>query len=164
VLDIRSVTISTVSIPRCRTSHRREPDAAHAAQRNARRADRPASRPIRSTWTGRPSATPYARHLGYSMVVDGSVRMKVPANVAFQISILDGEGKRISPVHRNWLQLRPGEVLTCNGCHTRTAQNAKSHGRAGSFAAAYTGATGGAYAGADPTIAPQSGETIPGRA
>jgi hypothetical protein len=99
--------------------------------------------------------------LGYSMVEpDGSVRMKVPANVAFQISILDGEGKRMSPVHRNWLQLRPGEVLTCNGCHTRTAQNAKSHGRAGSFAPAYTGATAGAFAGADPTIAPQSGETM----
>jgi hypothetical protein len=107
-------------------------------------------------------ATNYMREiLGYSMVEpDGSVRMKVPANVAFQISILDGEGKRFSPVHRNWLQVRPGEVLSCNGCHVRAAQNPKAHGRAGLFAPVYAGATAGSFAGADPTLAPQSGETM----
>ena len=99
--------------------------------------------------------------LGYAMVEpDGSVRMKVPANVSFQISVLDAEGKRLSPVHRNWLQVRPGEVLACAGCHVRTAQNPKVHGRAGLFAAAYSGATGGSFAGADPALAPQSGETM----
>ena len=99
--------------------------------------------------------------LGYSMVEpDGSVRMKVPSNVAFQISVLDGEGKRYTPVHRNWLQVRPGEVLSCNGCHARAAQNPRSHGRAGLFAAAYAGATGGSFPGADPTLAPQTGETM----
>ncbi len=99
--------------------------------------------------------------LGYSMVEpDGSVRMKVPANVAFQISVLDGEARRYTPVHRNWLQVRPGEVLSCNGCHTRAAQNPRSHGRAGLFAAAYGGATGASFAGADPALAPQSGETM----
>jgi hypothetical protein len=99
--------------------------------------------------------------LGYAMVEpDGSVRMKVPANVAFQISVLDGEGKRYTPVHRNWLQVRPGEVLSCNGCHVRSAQNPRSHGRSGLFAAAYAGATGGSFPGADPTLAPQAGETM----
>jgi Hydrazine synthase alpha subunit middle domain/WD40-like Beta Propeller Repeat len=99
--------------------------------------------------------------LGYAMVEpDGSVRMKVPANVAFQISVLDGEGKRYTPVHRNWLQVRPGEVLACNGCHTRSAQNPRAHGRAGLFAAVYGGATGGSFPGADPTLAPQGGETM----
>ena len=36
---------------------------------------------------------------------------------------------------RNWLQVRPGETLTCNGCHTAcpTAQNPRSHGRQGLF-------------------------------
>jgi hypothetical protein len=168
VLDIRSVydfdgvdtatpNIATLANPSQRT----------AAQRAARfvRIEKAVSQPDRDTLkldNAAFGATPYMRDiLGYAMVEpDGSVRMKVPANVAFQISVLDAEGKRFSPVHRNWLQLRPGEVLTCNGCHTRTAQNAKSHGRAGSFAAAYNGATGGSFAGADPLIAPQSGETM----
>ena len=52
---------------------------------------------------------------------DGSVRMKVPANIAFQISLLDANGRRVSPPHRSWLQVRPGEVLECNGCHVRNA-------------------------------------------
>ncbi len=99
--------------------------------------------------------------LGYAMVEpDGSVRMKVPANVSFQISILDGEGKRYSPLHRNWLQVRPGEVLSCNGCHVRAAQNPRSHGRAGLFAPVYNGAAGGSFPGADPSLAPQAGETM----
>ncbi len=56
--------------------------------------------------------------LGYAPVEpDGSVKIKVPANVAFQFSILDANGRRISPVHTNWLQLRPGETRECNGCH-----------------------------------------------
>ena len=60
---------------------------------------------------------------------DGSVRMKVPANVAFQISVLDANGRRVSPMHRAWLSVRPGEVLECNGCHTRAAAVARTRGR-----------------------------------
>ena len=52
---------------------------------------------------------------------DGSVRMKVPANIAFQLSLLDANGRRVDAAHRAWLSVRPGEVLECNGCHTRTA-------------------------------------------
>lgn len=99
--------------------------------------------------------------LAYGMVEpDGSVRMKVPANVAFQLSILDADGRRISPLHRNWLQVRPGEVLSCNGCHVREAQLPRSHGRAGSFNAAWPGAAAGSFPGAAPTLAPQPGETM----
>ena len=76
---------------------------------------------------------------------DGSVRMKVPANVAFQISVLDANGRRFSPVHRSWLQVRPGEVLECNGCHVRNAATATTtpmvHGRKGLFNAVNAGAT-----------------------
>ena len=36
--------------------------------------------------------------------------IKVPANVAFQISVLDANGRRIRPIHAVWLQVRPGEV------------------------------------------------------
>jgi hypothetical protein len=94
---------------------------------------------------------------------DGSVKIKVPANVAFQISILDANGRRISPSHNNWLQVRPGEVLTCNGCHQpATAANPRSHGRSGLFNPVNKGAsaTGQAFPGTNPTFSPDAGETM----
>ena len=93
-------------------------------------------------------ATPYMREiLGYAPIQpDGSVVVQVPAYVAFQISILDANGRRISPVHDAWLQVTPGETVHCTGCHTPAAQQlplpgqtAQSHGRAGAFASAYAG-------------------------
>lgn len=92
--------------------------------------------------------TNYMREiLGYAPVQpDGSVVIQVPAYVAFQISILDSTGKRITPVHDAWLQVIPGETVHCNGCHTPAAQQtplagqtAISHGRAGTFNSAYAG-------------------------
>jgi len=96
---------------------------------------------------------------------DGSVKIKVPANVAFQISILDANARRIPrfATHANWLQVRPGEVLECNGCHQpATAQNPRSHGRSGLFASANPGAplTGQPFPGSDPTLSPDAGETM----
>ncbi len=77
--------------------------------------------------------------VGYSMIEpDGSVMMKVPANAALQISVLDGNGRRITARHQNWMQLRPGQLLECNGCHV--AQSGISHGRFDAFASAYPGA------------------------
>jgi len=110
-------------------------------------------------------ATNYMREiLAYAPIEpDGSVRIKVPANVAFQISILDSDGRRISPVHRNWLQVRPGEELKCNGCHqAATAQNLLSHGRSGTFASAYAGApsTGVPFSHTKATFSPNAGETM----
>ncbi len=58
---------------------------------------------------------------------DGSVKLKVPANVAFYISVLDATGKRIGQRHQNWLQLRPGEERECVGCHDE--DSAVAHGR-----------------------------------
>jgi len=88
----------------------------------------------------------------------------VPANVAFQFSILDANGRRISPIHTNWLQLRPGETRECNGCHTNAGnqQNPKSHGRAGLFNAVNTGApaTGQPFPGTTATMSPDQGETM----
>lgn len=85
--------------------------------------------------------------LGYVPIeADGSVRAKIPANVAFQISVLDANAQRIPtfPQHRAWLQLRPGEVLTCTGCHTSNSPaSATSHGRSGLFAPANPGDASG---------------------
>jgi hypothetical protein len=168
VLDIRSVyditgvdsatpNIATMANPALRTAN----------QRPARflRLEKAVSQPsdeVRDVDGSGFGASNFMREiLGYIAVEpDGSVRTKVPANVALTISVLDSNGRRISPVHRNWLQVRPGEVLSCNGCHTRTAQNPRVHGRAGLFNAAWAGASGGSFPGADPVLAPQAGETM----
>jgi hypothetical protein len=71
---------------------------------------------------------------------DGSVRVKVPANVPLAVSVLDSNGRRITPRHLNWLQVMPGQELKCNGCHD--PQSDLSHGRSDSFNAAYQGALG----------------------
>ncbi len=77
--------------------------------------------------------------LGYVPVEpDGSVVAKVPANVPLAISVLDRDGRRITSRHQNWLQVMPGEVLTCNGCHV--TQSGVSHGRKAAFASAWAGA------------------------
>ena len=77
--------------------------------------------------------------IGYAPIEpDGSVRVKVPANIPFAISVLDKDGKRITSRHQNWLQLRPGEVMNCSGCHT--ANSGTSHGRVDAFNSLYNGA------------------------
>ena len=99
--------------------------------------------------------------LGYVPVQpDGSVRVKVPANVALDISILDLNGRRIGPRHNNWLQVLPGEVLECNGCHDPTSTS--SHGRANLFASVNPGAptTGQPFPNTEPTLFADMGETM----
>ena len=92
---------------------------------------------------------------------DGSVRMKIPGNIAFQLALLDANGRRIGS-HGSWLSLRPGEVFECTGCHVRNGQAPRSHGRKGSFNAFYTGAsaTGAAFPGTVNTISPEMGDTM----
>jgi hypothetical protein len=80
--------------------------------------------------------------MGYAPIEpDGSVRIEVPGNVAFRMSVLDANARRITPVQGVWLQVKPGEAVNCNGCHLpATAQNPHSHGRQGVFASAWAGA------------------------
>jgi hypothetical protein len=100
--------------------------------------------------------------LGYAPIEpDGSVRIEVPAQVAFRMSVLDASAHRITPVQGVWLQVQPGEVVSCNGCHQpASAQKPISHGRSGLFASAWAGA---ATSGAPfpHTIASGSGAFIP---
>jgi hypothetical protein len=84
--------------------------------------------------------------LGYAPIEpDGSVLVKVPANVAFGISVLGENGQRLGGViggrHTNWLQVKPGEKLECNGCHNPNTTPATSHGRSGLFNSINAGAT-----------------------
>jgi hypothetical protein len=106
--------------------------------------------------------------LGYAPIEpDGSVRIEVPANVAFRMSVLDANARRITPVQGVWLQVKPGEVVTCNGCHLpASAQRPISHGRAGLFAAAWAGAAASGtpfphtIASGAGAFIPQQGETM----
>jgi hypothetical protein len=84
--------------------------------------------------------------LGYAPVEpDGSVKIKVPADVAFTLEVLNKDGKRIGALHRNWLQVRPGEVRECNGCHNAVTVNA-GHGRTDSeLPSINKGATGSQF-------------------
>ena len=82
--------------------------------------------------------------IGYAPIEpDGSVKIKVPANVPLAISVLDKDGRRIGGRHQNWLQTRPGEVITCNGCHD--PNSGVSHGRADAFTRLNDGAPVDAY-------------------
>jgi len=81
--------------------------------------------------------------IGYAPIEpDGSVKIKVPANVPLTISVLDKEGRRISTRdannrivtnrHQSWFQVNPGETMECIGCHvhdTRNQASNKPHGR-----------------------------------
>src|SRR5690606_2802686 len=99
--------------------------------------------------------------IGYAPIEpDGSVRVKVPANVALAVSVLDANARRISARHQNWIQVIPGEELTCNGCHSPTSN--WSHGRRDAFAPAYAGApaTGVAFPNSVSTFSPDAGETM----
>lgn len=66
--------------------------------------------------------------IGYTTIEpDGSVRVKVPANIPFILGVLDGNGRRLGTRHKNWLVVRPGEEVECSGCHTTAS--VEPHGR-----------------------------------
>jgi len=91
---------------------------------------------------------------------DGSVRIKVPANVPLAVSVLDEHGRRLSARHQNWMQVQPGEEVRCNGCHA--PNSGLSHGRLDSFSAVYSGAqsTGVPFTNAVNAFVPDFGETM----
>ncbi len=56
--------------------------------------------------------------LGYAPVEpDGSFKLQVPADVPLALSIVDNQGRAFQ-THTNWIQVRPGERRTCDGCHS----------------------------------------------
>ena len=105
--------------------------------------------------------------LGYAPIEpDGSVKVKVPANVAFNISVLDARGRRLGGVlgsrHTNWLQVMPGEQLQCSGCHNPTSNPPRAHGRAGLTSSVNAGATtnGSAFPNTNAALFADAGETM----
>ncbi len=56
--------------------------------------------------------------LGYAPVEpDGSFKLLVPADTPLAIQLIDSEGRAFQ-THTNWIQARPGERRTCDGCHS----------------------------------------------
>ena len=56
--------------------------------------------------------------IGYvPLEADGSFRIKVPADTPLGLTVVDANGRAFQ-THTNWIQARPGETRTCNGCHS----------------------------------------------
>jgi hypothetical protein len=105
--------------------------------------------------------------LGYAPIEpDGSVKVKVPANVALDISVLDASGRRLPGVigsrHTSWLQVVPGEKLECNGCHNANGTPPRSHGRTGLTTSVNAGAptTGSPFPNTNVALFADMGETM----
>ena len=103
--------------------------------------------------------------LGYAPIEpDGSVLVKVPANVPFAISVVDKEGRRIGGRHQNWLQLQKGQILECNGCHEHNPiapTEPLPHGYTDVPSALNTGALiADAFPGTDPAVIAEIDDTM----
>jgi hypothetical protein len=100
--------------------------------------------------------------IGYAPIEpDGSVQVKVPANVPVSFSILNADGRRIDQPHEFWLQFRPGEEVTCGGCHA--GDSPLPHGRLSAAPPSVnSGSTGNGlpFPNANPELWSDFGETM----
>lgn len=56
--------------------------------------------------------------LGYAPIEpDGSFKLHVPADTPVALAVVDEQGRAFQ-THTNWIQVRPGERRTCDGCHS----------------------------------------------
>ena len=168
ILKIRSVyDIDGADSARPNLATLRDPSVTPAANRPARflRLIRPVLRPPRNV--REPRASSFGRSgsmrevIGYVPIEpDGSVVVKVPADVAFTIAVLDADGRQISSSHSFWLQVSAGGVIACNGCHQAGRESA--HGRVDAERASINpGApVNGPFPNANPAISADVGETM----
>src|SRR5690554_5183796 len=171
ILHIRSVyDVDGVDMAPNGIATTANPSITPVAQRPARflRLEKPVSMPDDNVWDfdnsafGRSRGQLMREILGYVPVEpDGSVKVAVPANVAFAISVLDAQGRRTSDRHQNWLSVRPGETLECQGCHE--SGSPVSHGRRDAGPEpVWSGAntTGQPFPNTDPVFYPDMGDTM----
>lgn len=101
--------------------------------------------------------------VGYAPIdPDGSVKIKVPANVPLTLGILDKDGRRISDRHQYWFQVKPGETLECVGCHvhdTADLASNKPHGRP-DYSSTFNQAITGQYLNSVDYLLALDGETM----
>ena len=56
--------------------------------------------------------------LGYAPIEpDGSFKLTIPADTPIGFQVVDSSGRAFQ-IHANWIQVRPGERRTCDGCHS----------------------------------------------
>jgi len=56
--------------------------------------------------------------LGYVPIEpDGSFKVEVPADIPLGLTVVDSVGRGFQ-THTSWIQVRPGEIRTCHGCHS----------------------------------------------
>ncbi len=56
--------------------------------------------------------------LGYAPIEpDGSFKLLIPADTPLGLEVIDAKGRSFQ-AHTNWIQARPGERRTCDGCHS----------------------------------------------
>lgn len=118
-------------------------------------------RRVSNTDFGRSSSQLMREILGYTPIQpDGSVKVKIPANIPVALSVLDKYGQRIGGRHQQWITLKAGESLACHGCHERNSE--LPHGWLPAQAPSINdGASGGApFPNANPNIIPQQGQTM----
>ena len=76
--------------------------------------------------------------LGYAPIEpDGSFKLQVPADTPLALVVTDAKGRGLQ-THLNWIQVRPGERRTCDGCHSprrgaslNSGQRRQHHARRG---------------------------------
>ena len=92
--------------------------------------------------------------LGYAPIEpDGSFKLTVPADTPLGLAVVDSQGRAFQ-THTNWIQVRPGERRTCDGCHSPRRGGALNSGAVvNSVPAALLPAMAGAH---------RSGETMAG--
>ncbi|MGJ8693662.1 MAG: hypothetical protein ACSHW0_14440 [Thalassotalea sp.] len=119
-------------------------------------------RQVANTDFGRSNQQLMREIIGYSPIQpDGSVKIKVPANVPLALSVLDQNGKRIGGRHRQWITIKAGETLECHGCHTNN--NTMPHGRIDAEPASInSGAVSGGmpFPNTSSAIIPDAGQTM----
>lgn len=100
--------------------------------------------------------------IGYAPIEpDGSVKVRVPADVPFSFQFVDNKGRRIAGEqrHRSWIQVRKGETLECNGCHVHNSGT--PHGRRDAITSINKGVDhSGIFPGQGGSLLAQYGETM----
>src|SRR5205085_2314124 len=84
--------------------------------------------------------------LGYAPIEpDGSFKLQVPADTPIALAVVDAKGRAFQ-THTNWIQVRPGERRTCDGCHSPRRGGALNSGAVvNSMPAALKSALSGAH-------------------
>lgn len=116
---------------------------------------------VPNTAFGRSSQQKMREIVAYAPIEpDGSVRIKVPANVPLALSVLDKDGRRIGARHQYWIQVRPGDTVACNGCHSTTSEAGHAHAQGPASIYAGAGSTGLPFPNTDAGLFTDFGETM----